>query len=213
MAKPHTLDIQPNDLPSPLREFWDTFSAGRGSVIALGVFAAMVTCALFAGWIAPHDPIEQYRDHMLAPPVWRDGGSIRFLLGTDEAGRDLLSRLIFGARISLFIALMSVLMSLLPGIALGLLAAFYSRWVSPIIMRLMDIMLALPALLLAICIITILGPGLINTMLAIAIGTLPSYTRLARAAALAEINKDYVTASRVAGAVTFRLMFIVVLPN
>jgi dipeptide transport system permease protein len=104
-------------------------------------------------------------------------------------------------------------LSLIPGVVLGLLAAFHSRVLGPSIMRVMDIMLALPGLLLAICIITILGPGLINTMLAIAIGTMPTYTRLTRAAALAEINKEYVTASRVAGAGLWRLMFMTVLPN
>ena len=199
--------------PSPLREFWQSFSASKGAVIALGVFALMLVLAVFAGWIAPYDPIEQFRDRMLVPPVWQAGGSMQHVLGTDEAGRDLLSRLIFGARISLFIAFMSVLMSLVPGVVLGLLAAFFPKAVGASITRVMDILLALPALLLAICIITILGPGLVNTMIAIAVGTMPSYTRLARAAALAEINKEYVTASRVAGAGVARLMFLTVLPN
>ncbi|QDQ27321.1 ABC transporter permease subunit [Chitinimonas arctica] len=199
--------------PSPLKEFWHSFSANRGALVALVLFSITVFCALFAGWLAPHDPIEQYRDHMLTPPSWDAGGLSTFVLGTDELGRDILSRLIFGARVSLFIALMSVLMSLIPGVVLGLLAAFFQKHLSPVIMRLMDIMLALPGILLAICIITILGPGLVNTMLAIAIGTLPSYTRLTRAAAMAEINKEYVTASRVAGAGTLRLMFLTVLPN
>jgi dipeptide transport system permease protein len=169
--------------------------------------------AVFADWVAPYDPIEQYRDRMLVPPAWYAGGSTQHLFGTDEAGRDILSRLVFGARISLFIAFVSVLLSMIPGVVLGLLAAFYQRALGPIIMRVMDILLALPGLLLAICIITILGPGLINTMLAIAIGTLPTYPRLTRAAALAEINKEYVTASRVAGAGLWRLMFMTVLPN
>lgn len=199
--------------PTPLKEFWQSFSANKGAVVALVIFLIAVFCALFAGWIAPHDPIEQYRDHMLTPPSWSEGGLSTYILGTDELGRDILSRLIFGARISLFIALMSVVMSLIPGVILGLLAAFFDKYLSPVIMRVMDIMLALPGILLAICIITILGPGLINTMLAIAIGTLPSYTRLTRAAAMAEINKEYVTASRVAGAGTLRLMFLTVLPN
>jgi len=185
----------------------------RGAVVALGVFVLMVVLAAGAGWIAPYDPIEQFRDRMLMPPVWSAGGSSLHLFGTDEAGRDVLSRLIFGARISLVIALVSVLLSLVPGVVLGLLAAFYANTLGPAIMRLMDIMLALPGLLLAICIITVLGPGLINTMLAIAVGTLPTYTRLARASALAELGKDYVTASRVAGAGPWRLMFRAVLPN
>lgn len=199
--------------PGPLREFWQAFAASKGTVAALAVFLLLVFLAIFAGWIAPYDPIEQYRDRMLTPPVWYAGGSTQHLLGTDEAGRDILSRLIFGARISLFIALVSVILSLVPGVVLGLLAAFYQRFLGSSIMRVMDIMLALPSLLLAICVITILGPGLINTMLAIAIGTLPAYTRLTRAAALAEINKEYVTASRVAGAGVWRLMFMTVLPN
>ncbi|HEY9103815.1 ABC transporter permease subunit [Chitinimonas sp.] len=199
--------------PSPLKEFWQSFSHNKGAVVALSLFLVTVCCALFAGWLAPHDPIEQYREHMLTPPSWADGGMSTYLLGTDELGRDILSRLIYGARISLFIAFMSVIMSFIPGVVLGLLAAFYQKHLSPVIMRLMDIMLALPSILLAICIITILGPGLVNTMIAIAIGTLPSYTRLTRAAAMAEINKEYVTASRVAGAGTLRLMFLTVLPN
>lgn len=182
-------------------------------MLALLIFSFLLFLAVFAGWVAPYNPIEQYRDQMLVPPVWSAGGSAQHLFGTDEAGRDILSRLIFGARISLFIAFASVVMAIVPGVILGLLAAFHERLLGSSIMRVMDIMLALPSLLLAICIITILGPGLINTMLAIAVGTMPSYVRLTRAAALGEIHKDYVTASRVAGAGTARLMFLTVLPN
>ena len=199
--------------PGPLREFWQGFAANRGALAALAVFALIALAALFAPWVAPHSPIEQYRDHMLQPPVWAEGGSARFLLGTDELGRDMLSRLLHGGRVSLGIGLASVLLSLLPGVLLGLLAAFHQQWLSPAIMRVMDIMLALPGLLLAICVITVLGPGLVNTVIAIAIGALPGYTRLTRAAALAVIHKDYVTASRVAGAGPLRLMFSAVLPN
>ncbi|MDN3919452.1 ABC transporter permease subunit [Roseateles violae] len=201
------------DHPSPLREFWSGFSANRGALIALIVFALIALAAILSPLIAPHSPIEQFREHMLQPPVWAEGGSWRFILGTDELGRDILSRLLHGGRVSLGIGLASVFLSLLPGVLLGLLAAFYQHSFSPVIMRVMDIMLALPALLLAICVITVLGPGLINTVIAIAIGALPGYTRLTRAAALAEIGRDYVTASRVAGAGVWRLMFITVLPN
>jgi len=199
--------------PSPAAEFWRGFRANRGALVALIVFALIAAASILSPLIAPHSPIEQFREHMLTPPVWAEGGSTRFLLGTDELGRDILSRLLHGGRVSLGIGLASVLLSLLPGVLLGLLAAFYQHGVSPLIMRVMDIMLALPGLLLAICVITILGPGLINTVIAIAIGALPGYTRLTRAAALAEMGKDYVTASRVAGAGTLRLMFVCVLPN
>lgn len=198
--------------PSPLREFWAGFAANRGALAALVFFALVALAALLAPWIAPHDPVEQYRSQMLAPPVW-EGGSWRFVFGTDELGRDLLSRLLHGGRVSLGIGLASVLLAMLPGVMLGLAAAFHQRWLSPVVMRVMDIMLALPGLLLAICVITVLGPGLVNTVIAIAIGALPGYTRLTRAAALAEIEREYVVASRVAGAGTLRLMFVTVLPN
>jgi dipeptide transport system permease protein len=199
--------------PSPLRDFVDHYAANKGAVVAFFVFCVIVFAALFAPWVAPYDPIEQFRDHMLTPPIWANGGSAQFILGTDELGRDIFSRLIHGSRVSLSIGLLSVLMSMIPGVLLGLTAAFHQQYASPVIMRIMDVLLALPGLLLAICIITILGPGLINTMIAIAFSALPSYTRLARAAALAEINKEYVTASRVAGAGTLRLMLLTVLPN
>lgn len=189
------------------------FMANRGAFIALLVFAAVVLAALLAPWLAPHSPVQQFRDHMLTPPVWQAGGLAQFPLGTDELGRCLLSRLLFGARVSLLIGVLAVLLALLPGVVLGLVAAFHPRWVSPLVMRVMDVLLALPGLLLAIAVITILGPGLINTVIAIAVGALPGYVRLVRGSALAELGRDYVTASRLAGAGTLRLMFDTVLPN
>ena len=197
----------------PFAEFWQGFSDNRGALVALIVFTLLALSALLAPLIAPHDPVHQYRDAMLTPPIWMDGGQARFLLGTDELGRDLLSRLLYGARVSLGIGLASVVLSLIPGVLLGLLAAFHQKLLAPVVMRVMDVMLALPGLLLAICVITVLGPGLMNTVIAIAVGSLPEYVRLTRAAALAELGKDYVTASRVAGASTWRLMFSAVLPN
>ena len=199
--------------PTPLREFIAAFAANRGALLAFFVFAAVVLGAVFAPWLAPHDPVQQYRNHMLVPPMWQAGGLAMFPLGSDELGRCILSRLLFGARVSLLIGLASVLLALLPGVLLGLLAAFHGKWLSPLIMRLMDILLALPGLLLAICVIAILGPGLVNTVIAIAVGALPGYVRLVRGSALAEMGRDYVTASRVAGAGTWRLMFNTVLPN
>jgi dipeptide transport system permease protein len=182
-------------------------------VIASVFLIIVILSALLAPWITPHSPIEQYRDFMLTPPAWSADGTMNFLLGTDELGRDILSRLMHGARLSLFIGFMSVLMSMLPGIVLGLLAAFFPKQLDTVIMRLMDIMMSLPSLLLAVAVVAIIGPGLVNTMFAIAIVSLPGYVRLTRASAMAEINKEYVVASRVAGASTLRLMFVTVLPN
>ncbi|AUH52327.1 dipeptide ABC transporter permease DppC [Chromobacterium sp. ATCC 53434] len=199
--------------PSPLKEFWQGFSHNKGAVAGLVFVLFIVACALLAPVLAPYSPIEQYRDHLLTPPVWESGGSVQFLFGTDELGRDILSRLIHGARLSLFIGLMSVLMALVPGVILGLLAAFFPKALGASIMRLMDIMMALPSLLLAVAIMAILGPGLTNAMIAIATVSLPAYVRLTRASAMTELNRDYVVASRVAGAGLGRLMFVTVLPN
>jgi dipeptide transport system permease protein len=199
--------------PSTSREFLRAFASNLGALLAFFVFAAIVLGALLAPLLAPHDPVQQFRDHMLTPPLWQAGGLAQFPLGTDELGRCMLSRLLFGARVSLWIGFSAVLLALLPGVALGLVAAFHPRWIAPAVMRVVDILLALPGLLLAICVITVLGPGLVNTVLAIAVGALPGYVRLARGSALAEMGREYVTASRLAGAGTARLMFDTVLPN
>ena len=203
----------PTNPPSPAREFLTAFSANRGAWLAFWVFAAVLLGALFAPVLAPHDPVQQFREHLLTPPLWQAGGLAAFPLGTDELGRCLLSRLLHGGRVSLLIGGASVLLALVPGVLLGLLAAFHPAWLSPLIMRVMDVLLALPGLLLAIGVITVLGPGLVNTVIAIAVGALPGYVRLVRGSALAELGREYVTASRVAGAGPLRLMFDTVLPN
>jgi len=196
----------------PWRLLWTGFASNRGSLAGLGCLAIIVVSALLAGMLAPHDPIAQFRDALLVPPVW-SGGSSRFPLGTDDIGRDMLSRLLHGARLSLMIGSASVVLSMLPGVALGLVAAFFPRGLGTLILRTMDVLMSLPSLLLAIAVVAVLGPGLLNTMLAIALVSVPSYVRLVRASALAELQRDYVTGSRLAGAGTLRLMFDTVLPN
>ena len=178
---------------------WKRFRKHRMAMFSLVMVVLLVMVALFAPWIAPYSPTAQPTGDDLAsfyfqPPSWQHP------LGTDELGRDLLSRLIEGSRLSLLIGLSSVVISLIPGVILGLFAGFFPRFLGPGIMRLMDIMLALPSLLLAVAIVAILGPGLINTVIAIAVVSLPSYVRLTRAAVMGELNRDYVTAARLAGA-------------
>ncbi len=199
--------------PHPLRELWNDFRRNRGAVIGLAIIVALVLLALLADVVAPHSPIEQFRDATLAPPMWQAGGSSKFILGTDPVGRDMLSRLIHGARLSLVIGLVSVTLSLSIGVVLGLIAGFFRGVVEVALMRLLDILLALPSLLLAVAVVAILGPGLMNAMFAIAIVMLPHYARQTRAAVIGEMPKDYVNASRIAGAGTLRLMFNCVLPN
>ena len=199
--------------PSRAREFWRAFAQNRGAVAGLALVGVLVVLALAAGSIAPHSPIEQFRDFELAPPFWDDGGTLRFPLGTDAVGRDILSRIVYGTRLSLLIGAISVAISLTLGCVLGLFAGYFRGLVDTAIMRLMDVMLALPSLLLAIAVVAILGPGLINAMYAIAIVLLPHYVRLARAAVIAEAGREYVTSSRIAGAGALRLMFGTILPN
>nr|WP_244571010.1 ABC transporter permease subunit [Stappia sp. TSB10GB4] len=196
-----------------LAEFWFYFSRNRGAVAGLVVFGALVLVALAAPLVAPHHPDMQYRDSFLTPPAWAQGGKAAFLLGTDAVGRDILSRLIFGARFSLFIGLVVVTIALTGGIVLGLVAGYFRGWVDTVIMRVMDVILAFPSLLLALVLVAVLGPGLGNAMIAIAIVLQPHFVRLTRAAVLAERSRDYVVAARLAGAGNLRLMFKTILPN
>ncbi len=169
--------------------------------------------AAFAPVLAPYPPDLTNNAIFLKPPAWQAGGSWAYPLGTDAIGRDILSRLIYGARLSLLIGIAVVALSIAVGIALGLLAGFARGITEIAIMRLMDIILTLPSLLLAIVIVAILGPGIMNAMLAVAVVVLPHYVRITRAAVISETSKDYVTAARTNGAGIFRLMFKEVLPN
>ena len=199
--------------PSRLKEFWSSFSENRGAVMGLFVFLAFLIVAALAPVLAPYSPIEQYRDALLVPPAWQEGGSTRFLLGTDALGRDLLSRLIYGARFSFFIGVIVVTIATTLGVLLGVIAGFAPNWLDTLIMRLMDIVLSFPSLLLALVLVAILGPSLLNAMIAISIVLQPHFVRLTRAAVLTEKSKDYVTAARVAGGQRLRIMFRTVLPN
>ncbi|MDG4718411.1 MULTISPECIES: ABC transporter permease subunit [Thalassospira] len=199
--------------PSPLRETWDYFRKNRGAYVGLIVIAIILFLALTAQWIAPYDPIAQDRTAFLKPPIWMDGADPRYILGTDAVGRDILSRLIHGAQLSVSIGVFVVILSMIAGIVLGMVAGYFRGWVEVGIMRLMDIMLALPSLIMALAIVAILGPGLENAMLAIAIVQLPHYVRLTRASVVSELNKEYVIASQIAGAGHVRQMFVNILPN
>ncbi|MYZ47916.1 ABC transporter permease subunit [Propylenella binzhouense] len=196
-----------------LAEFWHYFSENRGALIGLAVICLLVLAALAAPLIAPHGPNDQFRDAILLPPAWTDAGRAAFPLGTDPVGRDILSRLVYGARFSLFIGVVVVVIALTGGILIGLVAGFFRGWVDTVIMRIMDVILAFPSLLLALVLVAVLGPGLLNAMIAIALVLQPHFVRLTRAAVMTEIGKDYVVSARVAGAGPIRLMLKTILPN
>lgn len=199
--------------PHPLREFWRYFSSNKGAVGGLVIVVLVLLIALFAPFIAPYAPDLTDPNVFLKPPAWQAEGSSAHWLGTDAIGRDILSRLIFGARLSLAIGLAVVTLSVITGTVLGLTAGYFRGIFEVAVMRLMDIILTLPSLLLAIVIVAILGPGLMNAMLAVAVVVLPHYVRITRAAVISEASKDYVTAARMNGAGHLRLMFNEILPN
>lgn len=200
---------------SPSREVWLSLRANKGAMAGLIVIALLALAAIFADVIAPFSYSAVFKECVtkVCPPVWQEGSDPRFFLGTDAVGRDLWSRLVYGSRYSLFIGSIVVTISLAAGILFGLLSGFFRGTIDILIMRAMDIILSIPSLLLALAIVAILGSGLLNAMIAVAITYVPHYARLARAAVLSELPKDYVTASRVAGAGTLRLMLNTVLPN
>ena len=183
---------------------------GLAGLIIIAVFSA---AAFFAPVISPHDPVENALYDQLKPPVWEEGGAVKNLLGTDDLGRDILSRLIYGARVSLTLGVVSVGLALTLGSLLGAIAGYYKGWLDNLIMRFMDIILAFPHILLAIVIVAYLGPGLTNAMMAIGIINIPRFARIVRASVMDEFGKDYVTAARAVGATDRRVIFNAILPN
>lgn len=178
----------------------------KAAMFGLGLMLLIVATALLAPIIAPHDPLDISHGRFEPP-----GGT--YLLGTDELGRDLFSRLMFGARISLRVGLISVGIAIALGVPLGLIAGYFGEVIDNIITRAMDVLLAFPSILLAIMIVSILGPGLDNAMIAIGLANIPTYTRLVRGSTLLEKRKDYVQAARAVGVRSGRVLAYHVLPN
>ena len=212
VVDPGSVTVAPKPM-TPFQEFWHYFKRNKGAVVGLVYIIIVLLCAIFADALAPHAPAEQFRDALLHPPVWQEGGNWSYILGTDDVGRDVLSRLMYGARLSLLVGCLVVVLSLIFGVIFGLLAGYLGGVVDVIIMRVVDIMLALPSLLLALVLVAIFGPSIVNASIALTFVALPHYIRLTRAAVLVEVNRDYVTASGVAGAGMLRQMFVNILPN
>lgn len=175
--------------------------------VAIAIVAIELLAALFAPWISPYDPLQQNVVARLKGP------SLAYWLGTDQFGRDILSRVLHGARASLLISALAVGIALIAGGTLGLLAAFYRGWLERIVMRLMDIMFAFPVMLLAIAIVAVLGPGPYTGALAIGIVYTPIFARLLRGPALVVAASDYVTNARAIGCSDARIVFRHILPN
>jgi ABC-type dipeptide/oligopeptide/nickel transport system permease subunit len=189
-----------------MSEIWRPFAKHRLAVIGLGVILALVVLALGARQIAPHDPIRQDLPHALAKP------SAEFPLGTDEFGRCILSRILFGARLSLLVGVIATTIGATAGILLGLSTGYFPRADAPV-MRCMDVLLAFPSILLAIAVVAALGPSLGNVMIAVGVRSVPSFARVSRSMVLSLKELEFVQGAAALGASHARVLFGHILPN
>ncbi len=185
----------------------------KWGLAAAALMLGIVTSALFAPWIAPHDPLAVNIRHRLAPPAWMEGGTAQHLLGTDQVGRDLLSRVLYGGRVSLIVGVTAVLISASIGVLAGLAAGYFGSRVDWIIMTVVNVMLTFPFVLLALAVIAVLGPSLINMIIVLGVADWPLYTRVIRAETMALREREFVTAGRALGMSHVRIIFRQILPN
>jgi peptide/nickel transport system permease protein len=186
---------------------WQALSKNRLSWVGIGLLLAIALVAVLAPWIAPHDPLQQNIAYRLDPP------SAQFWLGTDSYGRDVLSRLIYGARVSLLVGFVAIVIAMCIGASLGILAGYLGGLVDQLIMGLVDVLLSFPTLLLGLMVAAMLGASLENLIIAIAITEIAPFVRVARAPTIALKQRDFVEAGRALGYGPLRLMGVHILPN
>ena len=182
-------------------------------ISVLVLLFVLIIPAIFANVLAPHDPITGNLPDRLKPPAWVEGGSAKYLLGTDTLGRDILSRMLFGARISLSVSLVALLIGGAIGTVLGLIAGYFGKWVDSVIMRLVDMMLSMPLILIALVLVVVFEPGVGTTIGVVALLLWARYARLIRAQVLTIKEQDFIARARVAGASDFRIIVRHVFPN
>src|SRR5690242_16212733 len=189
------------------RDALHQLALNKGAIAGAIVFVLIVFMAFAAGMIAPYDPIK------LNPIASLQSPSLHHLMGTDQFGRDILSRVIFGARVSVAMGLVAVAISVTTGAVLGLISGYYLGAIDMVVMRLVDVMLAFPGILLALVVIAILGPNLSSAMIAVGVSGMPPFIRVVRGSVLALREREYVEAARVTGARNARIIFRHILPN
>jgi len=197
----------------PMLEQLSQLWRNKTAVAGLIIIVIFILAALLAPWISPHDPLDVSLYDQLKPPVWHETGTWKNILGTDDLGRDTLSRIIWGSRVSLLVALFAVGIAFVIGTFLGAIAGYFTGKIDSAIMRIMDMILSFPYLLLAIVVVAYLGPNLRNAMMAIAITYVPRFARIVRGSVLEEAEKDYVMAGHALGAKKRRIIFLTILPN
>jgi peptide/nickel transport system permease protein len=177
------------------------------------IIVLLLASALFSPWLAPHDPTAQSLMNALKPPVWESGGSWSYLLGTDALGRDVLSRIIYGSRISVIVGFAAVSVAALIGTVLGMVAGYFGGWFDAVIMRCTDTMLSLPYILVAIAIIGAIGPGLLNIILVMGLTQWVGYTRIVRFESMKLASAEFVDMAVISGSGRWRNLFVHILPN
>ncbi len=207
-----SINVTPPSVPAekvsgPWRDAWKAFRRNKTAMLGLCIIVFFVLIALLAPIIAPYGFKEQELVNRLKAP------SAAHWFGTDDLGRDMFTRIIYGARISLWVGFFAVIGSIIAGTFLGILAGFYGKWMDMLISRLFEILLAFPSILLAIAIVAILGPSLQNALYAIAIVNIPTYGRLVRAKVLSLKSEEYITAARAIGMTNTRILLTHILPN
>lgn len=215
LSTENSIRYYPNELSKveKLQRVWQSLVRARTPLIGLFVIVLIATMALLAPWLSPHDPAHQELELRLKPPFWVEGGSVEYPLGTDQLGRDILSRMIYGSRISLIVGLLTAGLSSIVGLILGLLAGFYGGWADNIISRLIDIQLAFPFVLLALSIVAVLGGGLLNVIIVLGIGGWMSFARIVRADTMSLREREFVHAARCIGASDMRILIRHIFPN
>jgi ABC-type dipeptide/oligopeptide/nickel transport system permease subunit len=196
-----------------ISELFFELKKNKGSMIGIIIIILASIVAIFAPLLAPHDPTKIYSEFLRLPPSFTTGGNPLFFFGTDDLGRDLLSRLIYGSQVSLAVGFAVVVLSLTTGTILGVIAGYYGGFIDKTIMRLTDLIMSLPSILFAIVIVAVLGPGISNAIVAVSIVAIPNFVRIIRAQVMVEKSRQYVSAAKLFGASNFRIMFIEILPN
>ncbi|MBI4639952.1 MAG: ABC transporter permease [Candidatus Tectomicrobia bacterium] len=199
--------------PTSRARLWHKFMKNPIGLLGLLILATVVFCAVFSPWVAPHSPTKQSLINRFAPPAWVQGGSIKYLLGTDQVGRDILSRIVYGARISLIVGIFSVTISLMIGVTLGLISGFLGGRIDQLIMTVVDIMLAFPGIILALAFVAVLGPSLKNIIIVLGVTGWERYARVVRAETLAFREQEFVIAARAIGASSLKIMARHIFPN
>jgi len=199
--------VEENKKVNSFLEFYRKLSKNKAALAGAIIVIIFILLAILAPYISPHDPVEMKLSNKLQTP------SAEHWLGTDDKGRDILSRLLYGARISLTVGILSTLIGATVGILLGLVSGYYGRWIDSLIMRVCDVLLAFPGILLALAIVAVLGASTTNVIIAVAFFAVPTFARIVRGSVLSVKKLEYIDAIRALGASDFRIIFLHILPN